>query len=187
MSSSSPLVKEWADSVHFSTGTDNWATPDDLFAELDAEFGFTLDAAADATNHKVFRWLGPGSSIAEDALAVEDWGWPDSVPQTVWLNPPYSRPHQAQFIEHAAKQAQVYGHTVVCLLPSRTDTKIFHDLMWDRERHRPRPGVEVRFLKGRVRFKKADGGDILTSQRRKDRPEKNDAAPFPSMVVVFRP
>ena len=42
--------------------------------------------------------------------------------------------------------------------------------MWDGEKHQPREGVEVRFLKGRLKF----GGC-------------KDAAPFPSMVVVFRP
>ncbi|MCC6970463.1 MAG: hypothetical protein IT434_09600, partial [Phycisphaerales bacterium] len=67
--------------------------------------------------------------------------------------------------EEAAK-----GCTVVVLIPARTDTKAFHAHIWDRENHRPRPGVEVRFLNGRLKF----GGC-------------KDAAPFPSMVVVFRP
>jgi hypothetical protein len=55
------------------------------------------------------------------------------------------------------------------LLPARTDTKAFHAWIWDEHRHRPRPGVELRLLRGRLRFVGASA-----------------CAPFPSMVVVFR-
>jgi hypothetical protein len=30
--------------VHFSQQSDEWATPQDVFDKLDAEFGFTIDA-----------------------------------------------------------------------------------------------------------------------------------------------
>ena len=36
----------------FSSKTDQWATPQAFFDELNREFNFTLDVAADATNHK---------------------------------------------------------------------------------------------------------------------------------------
>ena len=38
--------------VLFSSATDKWATPQDFFDKLNEEFHFTLDAAADETNHK---------------------------------------------------------------------------------------------------------------------------------------
>lgn len=38
--------------VMFSSATDKWATPQDFFDKLNDEFHFTLDAAADETNHK---------------------------------------------------------------------------------------------------------------------------------------
>ena len=34
------------DKVHFSTGKDDWGTPQDLFDALNKEFGFTLDPCA---------------------------------------------------------------------------------------------------------------------------------------------
>lgn len=40
----------------FSSKTDEWSTPQSFFDALDAEFHFTLDAAADATNHKCERY-----------------------------------------------------------------------------------------------------------------------------------
>ena len=59
--------------------------------------------------------------------------------------------------------ASVAGNTVVMLLPARTDTKWFHDYIYKRD------NVEIRFIKGRLKF----GGC-------------KNSAPFPSMVVIFR-
>lgn len=151
--------------VHFSTGKDDWATPDEVFEPLNAEFGFTLDAAANEANTKCARWF----SEEDNALEQVDWGWPLSEPQVVWLNPPYSRGLQSRFIVAAYEQSHM-GHTVVMLIPARTDTVAFHAFIWDRNKHQPREGVEVRFLKGRIKFVGAEHG-----------------APFPSMVVIFRP
>lgn len=47
------------------------------------------------------------------------------------------------------------------LLPARTDTRWFHDYIYNRS--------EIRFIKGRLKF----GGS-------------RNSAPFPSMVVIFR-
>jgi site-specific DNA-methyltransferase (adenine-specific) len=142
----------------FSRASDDWGTPSDLFAELDREFGFQIDLAANATNSLCPCWYGPGSPFP-DALATD---WPVA---TCWLNPPYSLARE--FVAKAAKAAQ-QGSTVVVLLPSRTDTRWWHDYVWDRQTHRPRTGVETRFLKGRLKFNGAPAG-----------------APFPSVVVVF--
>lgn len=153
--------------VHFSSKSDEWATPQDLFDELDGEFGFTLDAAATADNAKCAAYLGPDheDEYLRDALSV---CWDDELgPETVWLNPPYSMCRQ--FIAKAAQEAREGRATVVCLVPARTDTRWFHEHIWDTQWQRPRPGVEVRFLKGRLKFGGAENG-----------------APFPSMVVIFR-
>jgi phage N-6-adenine-methyltransferase len=152
----------------FSTGKDDWATPPELFDSLHAEFGFVLDAAATSANAKCRAYFGPDHRVPEhrDALGL-DW----SVYARyggIWINPPYSRGLQGKFIAKAAEAARDDGATVVMLLPARPDTKAFHDHIWDREHHRPRPGVQVRFIKGRVRFVGAPA-----------------SAPFPSMIVVF--
>lgn len=36
----------------FSSNTDQWATPQEFFDELNREFNFNLDPCADETNHK---------------------------------------------------------------------------------------------------------------------------------------
>ena len=152
--------------VMFSKASDEWTTPDDLFRELDEEFHFDVDAAATADNTKCGVWF-------TDSLTHD---WPVA---TYWLNPPYSR--CKEFLTHAARQASL-GSTVVCLVPARTDTRWFHDHVYNK------PNVEVRFLKGRLKFSRPNGTPIRTSIRNPGakNPVPNNAAPFPSMVVVFR-
>lgn len=151
--------------VMFSSAKDEWATPDDFFREINRQFCFDVDAAANRHNAKCRVWFGPGGML-EDALTLAEWGRPYK-PSVVWLNPPYSK--CAEFVAKAAEQARK-GNTVVMLIPSRTDTRFWHEHIWDREKHQPRPGVEIRFIKGRLKFG-----------------EGKNSAPFPSVVIVFRP
>ena len=58
----------------FSSNTDKWATPQDFFDKLDAEFHFNLDPCADETNHKCERYFTKG----QDGLK-QDWGGVYSV------------------------------------------------------------------------------------------------------------
>lgn len=143
----------------FSKATDEWATPQDFFDRLHAEFGFALDAAANYENAKCLRYL-------TDALGLSWRGLIDAG-EAIWLNPPYSMCRE--FIAKSAEEAHK-GCTVVCLVPSRTDTRWWHEHVWNQETHQPRPGVEIRFIKGRLKFGGAKAG-----------------APFPSVVIVFRP
>jgi site-specific DNA-methyltransferase (adenine-specific) len=152
-------------SALYSRASDEWATPDDLYADLDAEFCFTLDAAATADNAKCATFY----TRHEDAL-TQAWRLTPSHRAgrpAVWLNPPYS--HVRLFMQKARQEA-AGGCTVVCLVPSRTDTKWWHESVWDYTTHRPRFGVEVRFLRGRLKF--GDG---------------RGSAPFPSVVIILRP
>lgn len=151
-------------SARTGTGSDTWATPQDLFEELNREFGFVLDAAASFENKKTTLFYS--NALEQD--------WYADVPRfmgqpvgAVWLNPPYSQQDKflAKVVSEVAK-----GLTVVCLLPARTGTKRWHKYIWDKTKHQPRPGVEVRFLDKRVTFEGATG-----------------PAPFDSCVVVFRP
>ena len=132
-----------------------------LFAQLDAEFLFTCDAAATATNAKCHRYFGPDSPWVTDALA-EPWNL-----RHYFLNPPYSQTRA--FIAKAAAEA-ARGSLVVCLVAAGTDTRWWHDHVYDCTRWQSRPGVEVRFLRGRLRFVGAA-----------------NSAPFPSAIVIFGP
>jgi site-specific DNA-methyltransferase (adenine-specific) len=145
----------------FSSASDEWSTPKDLFDRLHAEFDFEIDLAATAENTKCSSFFSKKSNSLE-----KDWG---GVFDRGWLNPPYSRGLCGQFIEKAARQRR-RGFLTVMLLAARTDTKAFHTHLYNAETWHPRPGVEIRLLPGRLKF----GGST-------------NAAPFPSMIVVFRP
>lgn len=135
----------------FSSKTDLWETPKDLFDELNNEFQFTLDVCATPENAKCDKFY----TKEQDGLKHPWKG-------TVWCNPPYGR-GIGQWVMRALF-ASVSGSTVVMLLPARTDTKWFHDYIYKRN------NVEIRFIRGRLKF----GGS-------------KNSAPFPSMVVVFMP
>lgn len=120
----------------FSSASDEWATPRDLFVCLDAEFHFNLDAAALPSN-ALCRW---SFSPWDDGLAHH---WPGRV----WLNPPYGR-QIGRWVEKARMEA-ARGSLVVCLLPARTDTRWW----WESCTY-----GEIRFLPGRLRFGGGDSG-----------------------------
>lgn len=139
--------KENEMNVHFSSKTDLWATPQVFFDELDKEFHFETDVCALPENAKCKKYFTP----AQDGLSQE-WGG------VCWMNPPYGR--EISKWMKKAYESSLRGATVVCLVPSRTDTKWFHDFAMK---------GEIRFVKGRLKF----GGC-------------ENSAPFPSAVVVFK-
>ena len=134
---------------------DCWRTPPQVFAALNARYGpFTLDVAADARNHLCARWYGPGG-LAEDALAVS---WQQAGgPVRAWCNPSYSRGMIDRFMRKAVDEAGRGHARTTFLVPANTDLPWWHELVWDNERHRFRPGIEVEFFRRRVRFLRPDG------------------------------
>lgn len=65
--------------VMFSSATGVWATPQDFFDSLDAEFNFTLDPCANDENHKCEKYF----TEAEDGLA-QDWGLQGILQSALW-------------------------------------------------------------------------------------------------------
>lgn len=142
--------------VMFSSKSDEWETPQDLFDKLNAEFSFTLDVCATPENAKCSAFY-----TEDDDGLKQDWQG------NCWMNPPYGR-EIGKWIEKAAWAAKTTANLVVCLLPARTDTRWWHKWIWDTEQQKPYTGVKVRFIKGRLKF----GGC-------------SNSAPFPSAIVIF--
>lgn len=67
--------------IMFSSKEEKWATPQELFDELNREFHFTLDPAASDDNHKCDLYF----TEKEDGLK-QSW-----TGHTVFCNPPYCR------------------------------------------------------------------------------------------------
>tara|TARA_R110002126_G_C10183612_1_gene475248 strand:+ start:67 stop:501 length:435 start_codon:yes stop_codon:yes gene_type:complete len=132
------------------SATDDWATPRDLFNVLNEEHRFDLDVAASSTNALCKEWFGLDhlDEARRDGLKADWYGH-------VWCNPPYGR-----VIKDWVLKASQHHDLVVMLLPARTDTRWFHELVL--------PNADVKFIKGRLKF----GGHTVS-------------APFPSMLVTF--
>lgn len=125
--------------ILFSSASDRWATPKDVYERLDSEFAFNFDPCP-----------LDGQNDGRSTLFAEWRG------KRVFCNPPYG-PELAKFLVRAEE-----AELAVFLIPARTDTRWFHDLVLPKAK-------EIRFIRGRLKF-----GDARNS------------APFPSMVVVFQ-
>ena len=137
------------DNIHFKSESNEWETPQDLFDELNEEFDFTLDPCATKENAKCKKYY-----TKEDNGLMQDW-----IDEIVFMNPPYGR-EIPKWVEKAYNESIHEDCIVVCLIPSRTDTKYWHEFIF--------PHAEVRFLKGRLKFS-----------------GHKNSAPFPSAVVIF--
>lgn len=95
----------------------DYCTPQGFFDTLNAEFHFTLDAAATEKSAKCKNFYTPET----DGLTAP-WNIGGG---SVFCNPPYGRALGA-WVRKAYEEAQA-GTTVVLLIPARTDTAYFHD------------------------------------------------------------
>lgn len=122
----------------FSKATDDWATPPEFYNELCKEFAFDFD---------------PCPLNADfDGLDVAWYG-------NIFINSPYS--NIRAFLEKGIREKEAgRANLLVYLIPARTDTRWFHDLIYGK--------AEIRFIKGRLKF----GG-------------AKNSAPFPSMLCIF--
>lgn len=99
--------------VHFSSATNEWATPQDFYDKLNKTFGFTLDPCSTDENHKTDKYF----TEADDGLA-QSWDG-----ERVFMNPPYGR-GIGEWVKKASEQKD---GLVVCLVPARPDTRWWHD------------------------------------------------------------
>ena len=127
--------------LFFSSDLQTGKTPDDLYNMLDKEFNFDFDPCP--INPKF------------DGLKLMKWG------KSNYINPPYN--NQKAWVQRALFHYwNEKGTIIVMLLPARTDTKLFHEIILPLAK-------EIRFIKGRLQFK-----------------QYTNSAPFPSMIVIFK-
>ena len=131
----------------FSSKSCEWTTPQSLFDTLNEQFHFTLDPCATPENAKCRRYF----TKADDGLKQKWTG-------RVFMNPPYGR-EIGKWVKKAYEASKTDADLVVCLLPSRTDTRWWHEYCMK---------GEITFIKGRLKFGEA-----------------KNSAPFPSAIVLF--
>jgi phage N-6-adenine-methyltransferase len=143
-------------SVHFSSATDLWATPQGFFDSLNTRFKFTLDVCASPENAKCARYF-----------TKEDDGLAQTWEGVCWMNPPYGRTI-GQWMRKAY-ESSLAGATVVCLVPARTDTCWWHDYAMK---------GEIQFIQGRLKFGDAKNSAPFPSAVVLFQPPKVDTSIF---------
>lgn len=124
----------------FSSNTNEWATPQAFFDELNKEFDFTLDPCATPQNAKCARYF----TKEIDGLAQS---WRGEV---VFCNPPYGRDISKWVAKAYAETLSGEAKLVVLFIPARTDTAYFHDYIYKKH--------EIRFVRGRLHFNESNCG-----------------------------
>lgn len=103
--------------------SDKWATPNELYEQLNNEFNFNCDPCP-------ISW----EEGDPDGLQIE-WG------TSCFVNPPYSQ--VAQWIEKAHQEWKK-GKLVVLLINAIVSSRSFHKYIYNQ--------AELRFIKGRIKF-----------------------------------
>jgi len=136
----------------------DWGTPQSFFDYVENKFQITfgLDACASAHNYKVSSYYDE----EKDALSRPWYG-------NVWLNPPFGKGGklQREFLIKASEQTRTGNCYVYALIPARTDTLLFHEIIM-------KEASAVYFIKGRLNFEHDDR-------------TPRGSSPFPSMLVIF--
>jgi len=133
----------------FTSKTHEWETPIWLFEEYNRNYNFMVDVCATKENAKCsLYWDREQDGLKQD--------WHNHI---CWMNPPYGR-KISKWVKKAYEESRK-GALVVCLLPARTDTKWFHEYIYNTY-------AQFIFLAGRLKFSNS-----------------KNSAPFPSMIIIF--
>lgn len=139
----------------------DYETPPDFMDAVVRRYGsIDFDLAAHAGNKKSENYFGPGSPIAEDALA-QSW---DVIDGNIWLNPPYDR------IGPWARRCAMYKGPgrILFLVPASVGSNWFANFVYER--------AMVQLLNGRVTFvghSQAFPKDLILGEYRNGRPVAN--------------
>mgnify|MGYP002766918082 CR=1 FL=1 len=139
---------------------DLWRTPPALFASLDAEFCFQLDAAAAPHNALCRKFI-----TAEQNTLETPWADYLRIPGYVWVNPPYS--DITPFVKKSAAESANQIGTVM-LVPADTSVGWFKEAI--------QTASEVRFITaGRLAFINPVTGKPVSGNNKG------------SMLIIWRP
>ena len=151
--------------VHATSNKQDYETPDETYNELHSELKFTIDVCASKENAKHERFF-----TEEDNGLKQSWHG-----ERCFCNPPYK--YTSKWVAKAYEETQRPdgAQLVALLIPARPDTTYWHKWIlqtpvgnsYANTRNIPK-NIEVRFIKGRLRFKGAQ-----------------NSAPFPSCVIIF--
>lgn len=123
----------------FSSRSNEWRTPPEIFNKLDKEFNFTLDPASTDENALCSYHF----TLEQNGLE-QDWS-----KQRVFCNPPYGG-ETRKWVEKCYSEVQNKCELAVLLIPCRPDVSYFHDFILGK-------AAEVRFVRSRIKYLNENG------------------------------
>lgn len=153
--------------VMFSSLDGGWRTPQELFDYLDSIYHFDTDVCADPFHPlKPIHQEPPFRNFYGNEGLTLPWTRYDGN-CIAFMNPPYGR-EISKWLEKAWLQMTLYNIMTVALVPARLDSKWFWNYCFPQQ---DKGGIFA--FKQRIRFINDDHDEV--------------PAPFPSVVVVFKP
>lgn len=168
----------------FSSENQQWQTRWKTYYSIQEQLGreYNLDPCCFEESSKCSQFITPEMDLfSYDNLDMFDKG--DGV--QCFVNPEYGR-NQRKFVEKIVDLCEYDNVIADVLIPARTDTALYHDIILNK-------ATSIRFVRGRVTFGTDDYWEWVWEQEYLNG-KKNSlfgkhgkmcSAPFPSMVVSF--
>lgn len=136
------------------SGKVDYATPQKFFDKVNKEFNFTLDVCATEENAKCNLFF----DVESDGLR-QQWNG------VIWCNPPYGANEITKWLSKGLAEIEHNNNCklIVFLLPSRTGSKWFHEML------KMSHIAEIRFIEGHLTFD-----------------ELNNSASFGSLLLILK-
>lgn len=151
--------------VELNEDKTNFETPTKLYNDLDNEFHFYCDLAASSENAKCSYYLDEDSDSLSKPwhiLLGGYWGF---------INPPWGGKSQLEkWIKKCDEEAQL-GAKIVCLMPTKDETKYYH--------HHIKGRYEKRELLGRLVFE-------IGGKPYRNKEGKVEGARFSNCIIIFK-
>jgi phage N-6-adenine-methyltransferase len=152
-----------------SKNSDEWSTPQSFFDEVNKEFNFNLDVASSHSNRKCESYFTKTDDSLNQKWMFVDFIGNEIKKGRVWCNPPYSM--VKQFLKKGQEEIKKGNSELIVFLTfANTDTTWFHEYCYNK------PNVEIRFVKGRLKFTGHNSEGKLVS----------NSAMRPSILIIMR-
>ncbi|ASU03325.1 hypothetical protein [Pseudoalteromonas phage J2-1] len=169
-------------SLMFSSDNQKWATRETCFRSIEQQLGrsYNVDPCCEESTAKCKLFI----TQEDDLFKVDSIREKFNLPKVeMFVNPPYGT-MQKKFVEKVITLCEEDNVVADILIPSRTDTQLFHDVIL------PKANA-VYFIKGRITFGDDAYWQWVWEQEFIDGKKnslyqkfgKMNPAPFPSMVV----
>lgn len=170
--------------VLFDSKLQNWRTPKPFFDWVNAQFGFTIDVAAEKGNALLRKYW-----TKEDNAFRQDW-----TGHVWWLNPEYDE--AIRWMERSRHAAAFQASCGVNLVPARPDTKWWRHFVMNEDKKMGRLLASRYVPESRVLWLRWEG--LVTGIYHHDKRLKfgeppgkkhaGESAPFPSALIMhFHP